>query len=164
MRSTRLTPVPTEQTFINDLPVSTRARRWLLAGGVHTVGHLLSRTEQDLLTLDNFSHTSLANVKRFLAKHNLQLQPPRSHDCTGSMIRQALADRSFRSLSPRERKVLKLRHGVPDNQPRTLAEVGRRLKLTRERVRQIQKLAEEKVIAHHVHVLSGDATKPSDEA
>jgi RNA polymerase primary sigma factor len=42
------------------------------------------------------------------------------------------------SLSSRERRVLELRYGLDDDQTRTLTEVGDRLGLTRERVRQIE--------------------------
>jgi len=41
-------------------------------------------------------------------------------------------------LSERERQVLELRFGMGDGNPRTLEEVGRQFKVTRERVRQIE--------------------------
>ena len=41
-------------------------------------------------------------------------------------------------LKERERKVLVLRFGIDDDHPRTLEEVGRELKVTRERIRQIE--------------------------
>ncbi|MBI2861708.1 MAG: sigma-70 family RNA polymerase sigma factor [Chloroflexi bacterium] len=42
------------------------------------------------------------------------------------------------TLTDRERRVLSLRFGLEDGQPRTLEEVGAMLKVTRERVRQIE--------------------------
>ena len=42
------------------------------------------------------------------------------------------------SLPERERSVLVLRYGLDDSEPKTLEEIGRRLGLTRERVRQIE--------------------------
>src|SRR6266540_862239 len=48
-------------------------------------------------------------------------------------LQQALA-----ALSERERRVLVLRYGLADYEPKTLEEIGRRLGLTRERVRQIE--------------------------
>ncbi len=42
------------------------------------------------------------------------------------------------TLTPRERKVLKLRFGLDDGRPRTLEEVGREFSVTRERIRQIE--------------------------
>ncbi|HET7555029.1 MAG TPA: sigma-70 family RNA polymerase sigma factor [Gaiellaceae bacterium] len=50
---------------------------------------------------------------------------------------QALAE-ALGALTERERKVLVLRYGLIDEEPKTLEEIGRRLGLTRERVRQIE--------------------------
>ncbi len=51
-------------------------------------------------------------------------------------VRAALA-----TLPPRERAILAARHGLDDTPPRTLQEIGQRLGLTRERVRQIEACA-----------------------
>jgi len=51
--------------------------------------------------------------------------------------RQALL-RALGGLPEREREVVTLRYGIGGNEPRTLEEIGRRLGLTRERVRQIE--------------------------
>jgi RNA polymerase primary sigma factor len=45
---------------------------------------------------------------------------------------------ALRALADREREVLVLRYGLADYEPKTLEEIGRRLGLTRERVRQIE--------------------------
>ena len=42
------------------------------------------------------------------------------------------------SLTERERKVLELRFGLIDGYSRTLEEVGKQFKVTRERIRQIE--------------------------
>jgi len=42
------------------------------------------------------------------------------------------------SLTPREQKVIRLRYGIDDGKPRTLEEVGKEFKVTRERIRQIE--------------------------
>jgi len=44
-------------------------------------------------------------------------------------------------LSPREAKILTLRYGLNGQEPQTLDVVGRKFKITRERVRQIQEIA-----------------------
>jgi len=54
-----------------------------------------------------------------------------------SLRSQALAS-ALRALADREREVLVLRYGLSDYEPKTLEEIGRRLGLTRERVRQIE--------------------------
>jgi RNA polymerase primary sigma factor len=54
-----------------------------------------------------------------------------------SLRSQALAQ-ALSALPEREREVLVLRYGLKDAEPKTLEEIGRRLGLTRERVRQIE--------------------------
>jgi RNA polymerase primary sigma factor len=54
-----------------------------------------------------------------------------------SLLKDKLSD-VLASLSERERKVLELRFGLGDGYPRTLEEVGRQFKVTRERIRQIE--------------------------
>lgn len=44
----------------------------------------------------------------------------------------------LKTLTPREAKVLSLRFGLEDGHPRTLEEVGKEFKVTRERIRQIE--------------------------
>jgi RNA polymerase primary sigma factor len=55
----------------------------------------------------------------------------------GALRSQALAV-ALQALSDRERQVLVLRYGLIDEEPKTLEEIGKRLGLTRERVRQIE--------------------------
>jgi RNA polymerase primary sigma factor len=54
-----------------------------------------------------------------------------------SLRSQALKE-ALAALSERERHVVVLRYGLADAEPKTLEEIGRRLGLTRERVRQIE--------------------------
>jgi RNA polymerase primary sigma factor len=54
-----------------------------------------------------------------------------------SLLKDKLSD-VLASLSERERKVLELRFGLGDGYPRTLEEVGRQFRVTRERIRQIE--------------------------
>lgn len=53
------------------------------------------------------------------------------------MLRTQIAT-ALDQLTERERRVLELRYGLSDGQPRTLEEVGRAFGVTRERVRQIE--------------------------
>ena len=57
-----------------------------------------------------------------------------------SLLRDKLTD-VLTSLSERERKVLELRFGLGDGFSRTLEEVGRQFRVTRERIRQIESKA-----------------------
>ena len=54
-----------------------------------------------------------------------------------SLLKDKLAD-VLDSLTERERKVLELRFGLADGYSRTLEEVGKQFKVTRERIRQIE--------------------------
>ncbi|HEX2701479.1 MAG TPA: sigma-70 family RNA polymerase sigma factor [Acidimicrobiales bacterium] len=65
-----------------------------------------------------------------------------------SPLEQVLADavptelaRLLAVLDEREREILRLRYGLDQGQPRTLEEVGERMHLTRERIRQIESRA-----------------------
>jgi RNA polymerase primary sigma factor len=55
-----------------------------------------------------------------------------------------LAD-ALQELSGKEREVMELRFGLEDDEPRTLQEIGDRLHLSRERVRQIESRAKDKL-------------------
>jgi RNA polymerase primary sigma factor len=56
---------------------------------------------------------------------------------------------ALRSLPERHRRVLQLRYGLADADPKTLEEIGRRLGLTRERVRQIEVEALKRLASVH---------------
>ena len=51
-------------------------------------------------------------------------------------------------LSPKERRILEMRHGLYDGVMRTLEEVGKEFGVTRERIRQIEAKAHEKIRQH----------------
>jgi RNA polymerase primary sigma factor len=53
------------------------------------------------------------------------------------LVREEL-ERALNTLTPREKDVLILRYGLNEEDPHTLEETGRRLRITRERVRQIE--------------------------
>ena len=60
-----------------------------------------------------------------------------SYDMTAySLLREKITD--VLDSSPRERRVLSLRFGLVDGYSRTLEEVGRQFKVTREHIRQIE--------------------------
>lgn len=55
---------------------------------------------------------------------------------------------SMKELTPREQKILEMRFGLSDGVSHTLEEVGREFDVTRERIRQIEAKALEKIQAH----------------
>jgi RNA polymerase primary sigma factor len=64
-------------------------------------------------------------------------EPPPQESVEVSLRSQALA-MALQALPDRERMVLVLRYGLVDEEPKTLEEIGKRLGLTRERIRQIE--------------------------
>ena len=62
-----------------------------------------------------------------------------------SLLKDKLGD-VLTSLTERERKVLELRFGLTDGYSRTLEEVGKQFKVTRERIRQIETKALRKYV------------------
>jgi len=64
--------------------------------------------------------------------------------------------RILSAISSREADVLSLRYGLSDRKPMTLEEIGDKLGLTRERVRQIEREA--------LHKLYGEMTKDDDDS
>ena len=63
-----------------------------------------------------------------------------SDSATSDMLKQRIND-VLRTLTYREREILKLRYGIGDGYTYTLEEVGRIFKVTRERVRQVESKA-----------------------
>ncbi len=57
------------------------------------------------------------------------------------------ADRALSRLTPREQRILKMRHGIGVEDEMTLEQVGREFSLTRERIRQIEAQAKKKLRA-----------------
>jgi len=55
---------------------------------------------------------------------------------------------TIEELSPREKKILEMRFGLLDGVAHTLEEVGQEFEVTRERIRQIEAKALEKIQKH----------------
>ena len=63
--------------------------------------------------------------------------PSPSDSASSALLREQLFN-ILRTLTPREAQVIELRYGLIDGRPRTLEEVGKQFKITRERIRQIE--------------------------
>jgi RNA polymerase primary sigma factor len=63
---------------------------------------------------------------------------PLPEETVDVQLRRQTLRRALLSLPEREREVVTMRYGIDGFEPRTLEEIGRRLGLTRERVRQIE--------------------------
>jgi RNA polymerase primary sigma factor len=82
---------------------------------------------------DRISDPSSPSVEYQIIKASVQQQ-----------IRETLGE-----LDEKEALVIKLRFGLDDDRPRTLQEIGQQLKLTRERIRQIEQKAMRKLGRSH---------------
>lgn len=63
---------------------------------------------------------------------------PAPQDSASFTLMKEQLEEVMNTLTPREAKVLKLRFGLEDGRTRTLEEVGKEFKVTRERIRQIE--------------------------
>jgi RNA polymerase primary sigma factor len=66
----------------------------------------------------------------------------------GRELLRTYVHEAMKDLSPREQKILEMRFGLTDGVSHTLEEVGREFDVTRERIRQIEAKALEKIQAH----------------
>lgn len=90
------------------------------------------------LSLDQPIHRSEDGTMKEIIKN------PDSKIPDGDLLKESLRQeirRVLKSLTPREQKIVKMYFGLDYERPYTLEEIGERLKLTRERVRQIKERA-----------------------
>jgi RNA polymerase primary sigma factor len=74
---------------------------------------------------------------------------PLPEDQVAESLRSQTLATALGALADRERQVIVLRYGLEDADPKTLEEIGKRLGLTRERVRQIEVEALRRLAALH---------------
>ena len=72
---------------------------------------------------------------------------PPSLEAARNLLKERLEE-IMSDLTPREQKILIMRFGLDDNATHTLEEVGKRFDVTRERIRQIESKALEKIRGH----------------
>lgn len=73
--------------------------------------------------------------------------PPPSLEAARALLRERLKE-ILKDLTPREQKILSMRFGLEDGITHTLEEVGKEFGVTRERIRQIEAKALEKIRQH----------------
>ena len=69
-------------------------------------------------------------------------------DAAARALLNEAVEEALEELSERERRVVRLRFGLDDGQAHTLEEVGKEFGVTRERIRQIEAKALEKIRTH----------------
>ncbi len=106
----------------------------------------IEKINQDTISLESpvGDEDDKSTLGDFIADDKI-LSPDRevSRRILADQIREILFD-----LSPKERKILEMRHGLMDGIYHTLEEVGKEFGVTRERIRQIEAKALEKIRTH----------------
>ncbi len=100
---------------------------------VSQVSRTLNMTAEPL-PLDMPVGDSSAELKDFIKNENA---PDPLDDVIDSSLRE-VTTRILKSLHPREEKILRMRYGIGEDRTFTLEEVGKSFCLTRERIRQIE--------------------------
>ena len=75
-----------------------------------------------------------ATLEQFIADKS----KPNLYDVVSQELLKDAIGEVLETLSPREKRVLLMRFGLEDGKPKTLEEVGKEFKVTRERIRQIE--------------------------
>lgn len=121
-------------------PASDEVSRYMNVspGRVQEINRLSQDTTSLDITLDDDSYTRLAD----LIEDEQQMQP---FDLAFHLTLQDTLEEVLAELNEREMRIIKLRFGLGGEGPYTLEETGRFLGITRERVRQIQEKAIEKL-------------------
>jgi len=109
---------------------------------VHTIEKIdQSTTSLDKPTDDDDEKSSLGE---FIADDKI---PPPDQEASRRILRDQIAE-ILSDLSLKEQAILEMRHGLKDGVMRTLEEVGKEFGVTRERIRQIEAKAHEKIRQH----------------
>jgi RNA polymerase primary sigma factor len=123
-------------------------------------------TTRELADRMEMPESKVKHIRSAVKAVSAGLQPAEDED--GASVTEGLADRKtpapeevilneaemgrlgelMASLDERESKILRMRYGFDGQEPMTLKEIGVRISLTRERVRQIEKEAIEKLAAY----------------
>ncbi|MDE2040788.1 MAG: sigma-70 family RNA polymerase sigma factor [Patescibacteria group bacterium] len=108
----------------------------------------IEKIEQDVVSLESpvgdDSDDGKSTLQDFIADDKI-LSPDQE---SSRRILRDQVNMILNDLSEKERKILEMRHGLNDGITHTLEEVGREFGVTRERIRQIEAKAHEKIRQH----------------
>lgn len=109
--------------------------------------YMIEKIDQDTMSLETpvgDDDDGKSTLGDFVADDKI-LSPDQesSRRILSDQVKEILSD-----LSPKERKILEMRHGLVDGVTHTLEEVGLEFGVTRERIRQIEAKAHEKIRQH----------------
>ena len=98
--------------------------------------HKILQTPKELVSLDSpIGESGDRSTVADLIKDNMTISPEEE---ILSKAREEVMENLLSTLSPQQARVIKLRYGLFDYECHTLAQIGEQLKITRERVRQIE--------------------------
>jgi RNA polymerase primary sigma factor len=101
---------------------------------VEEVEHLIKISQQPKSLSTPVGDDKEATLEQFIADQD---QPTLYDKVSRELLKDAIGE-VLQTLSPREQKVLVMRFGLKDGKAKTLEEVGKEFKVTRERIRQIE--------------------------
>lgn len=127
--SQQLQAAPTDSEVTEELDLSASD----LEGALHRAGQLAFLSDE--IGLEQRIGMELYESKQL---------PPADYELIRRSLREEI-ERMLRSLTQRERLIVELRFGLGKEDAMTLKEVGKQLKLSRERVRQIEERAKQKL-------------------
>jgi RNA polymerase primary sigma factor len=108
--------------------------------------HTIEKIDQSTASLDKPTDDDdeKSSLGEFVADD--KIAPP-DQEVSRRILRDQIQE-ILDDLTPKERKILEMRHGLDDGVMRTLEEVGKEFGVTRERIRQIEAKAHEKIRTH----------------
>ncbi len=109
--------------------------------------HIIKNISQDTLSLERpiGDKDDKSTLGEFIPDEKI-LSPDK--ESARRILRDQVVE-IMNDLSEKEKKILEMRHGLIDGIVHTLEEVGREFGVTRERIRQIEAKAHEKIRQHH---------------
>jgi RNA polymerase primary sigma factor len=119
----------------------------------------LTHTEVEELLQTNIPQASIEEIQgreeeRELTPPGRERVPPADVELVRKSFEEEI-ERLLEELSPRERAIIELRYGLRGEEPLTLEEVGKRFRLSRERIRQVEEKAKKRLLAmaktRHLH-------------
>lgn len=110
----------------------------------------LTHAEIEELLQTNIPQTSLEEIQgreeeRDLVPLGRGRVPPADDELVRKSFEQEV-ERLLDELTPRERQIIELRYGLRGGEPLTLEEVGKRFRLSRERIRQVEEKAKKRLL------------------
>ena len=116
------------------------------------IARAVDLSEEEVAAVDRLSAADISLSAAIGEDGDLELQDALEQDTIppveAELMRATLVERMrglVSGLDAKERLVLGLRYGLDGDEPRTLQEIGERMGVTRERVRQIESRAKEKL-------------------